>query len=188
MDTDTKGNVISYVDVPVEKQKPHSPQYAIPHVSSSTLPNCHAHQNSLLSHNSDVGYYSSTPVPVEYHSNTLPLPQTTTRSKVQSGSSTFKPQSKHKKHRKEGARRTKSATNIQHTHQGSDLSMGYFSNGRFYDPGPQLEIYAPASSYSDRSNNKLLSTFRAASTKTRPRVLSATSSIVHSDPEDARLV
>ena len=51
---------------------------------------------------------------------------------------------------------------------GSDLTMGYFANGRFYDPSPrqpvakteqQPEIYAPASSYSDRSNVPVLSTF-----------------------------
>ena len=51
---------------------------------------------------------------------------------------------------------------------GSDLTMGYFANGRFYDPSPrqpvvnaeqQQEIYAPASSYSDRSNVPVLSTF-----------------------------
>lgn len=37
--------------------------------------------------------------------------------------------------------------------------MGYFANGRYYDPSPaKSEIYAPASSYSDREN-RVMSTF-----------------------------
>lgn len=52
-------------------------------------------------------------------------------------------------------------------------SIGYFANGRYYDPNPmpQTEIYAPASSYSDRSTAPL-STF----VPDRPRSRSLSSS------------
>ena len=52
-------------------------------------------------------------------------------------------------------------------------SMGYFANGRYYDPNPmpQTEVYAPVSSYSDRSTAPL-STF----IPDRPRSRSLSSS------------
>ncbi|KAL8593221.1 hypothetical protein ACOMHN_009876 [Nucella lapillus] len=59
-------------------------------------------------------------------------------------------------------------------------SVGYFANGRYYDPNPmpQTEVYAPASSYSDRSTAPL-STFMPD----RPRSRSLSSSGPSSEGE-----
>ncbi|XP_021374569.1 uncharacterized protein LOC110463936 [Mizuhopecten yessoensis] len=157
---------ISYIEVPEEKRQSLYHQYAIPHVHRQKATNGHSKQPSTLSRHSDTGYYSSTPVPIEYHSNTLPATR-----------SSFHPEPKTSKTNKKETRKTKSATNIHHNLQGSDLSMGYFTNGRYYEPAPQHEIYAPASSYSDRSNH-LLSTFLAP---TIPRTQSFSSSLGNSD-------
>lgn len=148
---ETPVSKISYIDVPVERQKSH--QYAIPQVNNpkeDTQPIHHHHhhsQQSSLSHNSDTGYYSSTPVPVEYRSNTLPHAQ------INSSFTTFTSKKQKQKH---DPRLIRSSTNI--TQYPKDNSVGYFSNGRYYDPSPRPEIYAPASSYSDREN-KVMSTF-----------------------------
>ncbi|XP_033754477.1 uncharacterized protein LOC117337552 [Pecten maximus] len=158
---------ISYIEVPEEQRKSLYHQYAIPHVNRQKANNGHSKQPSTASRHSDTGYYSSTPVPIEYHSNTIPVTR----------SSTFHPEPKSSKSKRKESRKTKSATNIHHNLQGSDLSMGYFTNGRYYEPGPQHEIYAPASSYSDRSNH-LLSTFQAV---TVPRTQSFSSSFSNSD-------
>ncbi|XP_069122942.1 uncharacterized protein [Argopecten irradians] len=165
---------ISYIEVPEEQRKSLYHQYAIPHVhrqkdnnGQSNHGNGHSKQPSTASRHSDTGYYSSTPVPIEYHSNTMPATRSTT----------FHPEPKSSKTNRKENRKSKSATNIHHKLQGSDLSMGYFTNGRYYEPGPQHEIYAPASSYSDRSNHRL-STFQAV---TLPRTQSFSSASSHSD-------
>ncbi|XP_060063476.1 uncharacterized protein LOC132543940 [Ylistrum balloti] len=157
---------ISYIEVPEEQRQSLYHQYAIPHIHRQKATNGHSKQPSTASRHSDTGYYSSTPVPIEYHSNTLPATR-----------SSFHPEPKSSKTTKKESRKAKSATNIHHNLQGSDLSMGYFTNGRYYEPAPQHEIYAPASSYSDRSNH-LLSTFQAV---TIPHAQSYSSSIGNSD-------
>ena len=57
-------------------------------------------------------------------------------------------------------------------------AVGYFANGRYYDPNPMphTEVYAPASSYSDRSTAPL-STF----VPDRPRSRSLSSSEASSE-------
>ncbi|CAC5413285.1 unnamed protein product [Mytilus coruscus] len=144
---------ISYIDVPVEQQKSH--QYAVPQLNNITKEEerpvhhhqpFHHSQQSSLSHHSDTGYYSSTPVPVEYRSTTLPHAQ------INSSFTTFTS----KKQKKHDPRLVRSSTNI--VQYPRDNSQGYFANGRYYDPSPKPEVYAPASSYSDR-DNKVMSTF-----------------------------
>lgn len=141
---------ISYIDVPVEHRKSH--QYAIPQINNmkeERNPTHHHHsQQSSLSHNSDTGYYSSTPVPVEYRSSTLP------NNRISSSFETFTSEKKNK--RNHDPRRFSSFSNI--TQCPKDSCIGYFANGRYYDPSPKPEIYAPASSYSE-IGNKVMSTF-----------------------------
>ncbi|PVD39611.1 hypothetical protein C0Q70_02247 [Pomacea canaliculata] len=62
-------------------------------------------------------------------------------------------------------------------------TTGYFANGRYYDPNPtpQPEIYAPASSYSDRST-VLLTTF--VPDRPRSRSLSTSEASSEGEPVD----
>ena len=147
----TPVNKISYVDVP---EPNHYNPYATPVVQK---PNPFA----SLKRNSQplsptAAFYSSVPVPVDMTTGDVNL-------KSVSQNSTLKRQYEIPWDLK---KYSDSITTLNCS--GSDLTMGYFSNGRFYDPTPrqpttkpaqQPEVYAPASSYSDRSNPPVLSTF-----------------------------
>lgn len=144
---------ISYIDVPDKKQ---NHQYAVPNVTRAESDTNIASQTS---------YYSSAPVPVEYHSHTLP-----SYAKIRNSVSTLLPD------KSKGQRDTvrKSAPYIVSSSKSNDSSLGYFRNGHYYDPGPNPDVYAPASSYSDRST-KLLSTFQSDLRRT-PSISSSVSS------------
>lgn len=144
---------ISYIDVP-EKNQSH--QYAVPIVARAESDTNIASQTS---------YYSSAPVPVEYHSHTLP-----SYAKIRNSVSTLLPDKNRNK--RESVRN--SAQNTVNSSKSNDSSTGYFRNGHYYDPGPNPDIYAPASSYSDRSM-KLLSTFQSDIRRT-PSISSSVSS------------
>lgn len=114
---------------------------------------------------SHASYYSSAPVPVEYHSHTLP-----SYAKIRNSVSTLLPD----KNRTKKDAVQKITQNPISSSKSNDSSLGYFRNGHYYDPGPNPEIYAPASSYSDRST-KLLSTFQSDLRRT-PSISSSVSS------------
>ncbi|XP_062575836.1 uncharacterized protein LOC134237711 [Saccostrea cucullata] len=150
---DAAGSKISYIDVP-EKRQNH--QYAVPNVTR-------AESDSNIA--SQASYYSSAPVPVEYHSHTLP-----SYAKIRNSVSTLLPD----KNRNKNESVKKSTQNTVLSSKSNDFSSGYFRNGHYYDPGPNPEIYAPASSYSDRST-KLLTTFQSDIRRT-PSISSSVSS------------
>lgn len=144
---------ISYIDVP-DKQQNH--QYAVPNVTRAES------DSNIASH---ASYYSSAPVPVEYHSHTLP-----SYAKIRNSVSTLLPD----KNRTKKETVQKLTQNPISSSKSNDSSLGYFRNGHYYDPGPNPEVYAPASSYSDRST-KLLSTFQSDLRRT-PSISSSVSS------------
>ncbi|XP_063444335.1 uncharacterized protein LOC134724910 isoform X2 [Mytilus trossulus] len=175
---ETPVSKISYIDVPIEQQKSH--QYAVPQLNKATKEEerpvhhhqpFHHSQQSSLSHHSDTGYYSSTPVPVEYRSTTLPHAQ------INSSFSTFTS----KKQKKHDPRLIRSSTNIAQYPR--DNSQGYFANGRYYDPSPKPEVYAPASSYSDR-DNKVMSTFLSDLPQDQGSSASSSDSSLYVDAEE----
>ncbi|XP_053393481.1 uncharacterized protein LOC123564872 isoform X2 [Mercenaria mercenaria] len=156
-------NRISYIDVP---PKSHSNPYATPVIKK---PNPYATLNKRnsqlnMSNLSNTSYYSSVPVPVD-------MDNTYTNLVSVSQNSTMKSASKENlKRQYEIPWDLKKVSDSYSTLNcsGSDLTMGYFANGRFYDPTPRqqsakiekkAEIYAPVSSYSDRSNPPIFSTF-----------------------------
>ena len=111
-------------------------------------------------------FYSSVPVPVginpDSHINHVSVSQNNTLNKVKTE------EALKRQYEIPWDLKMKSDSLTTLDCSGSDLTMGYFANGRFYDPTPrqlstkhvkQSEIYAPASSYSDRSNQHRLSTF-----------------------------
>ncbi|VDI61909.1 Hypothetical predicted protein [Mytilus galloprovincialis] len=175
---ETPVSKISYIDVPIEQQKSH--QYAVPQLNKATKEEerpvhhhqpFHHSQQSSLSHHSDTGYYSSTPVPVEYRSTTLPHAQ------INSSFTTFTS----KKQKKHDPRLVRSSTNIAQYPR--DNSQGYFANGRYYDPSPKPEVYAPASSYSDR-DNKVMSTFLSDLPQDPGSSVSSSDSSLYVDAEE----
>ena len=155
----TSVNKISYVDVPDPK---HYNPYATPVVQK---PNSFA----SLKRNSQTisptaAFYSSVPVPVDMTSGEI-------NHRSVSQNSTMKRQYEIPWDLK---KYSDSMTTLNCS--GSDLTMGYFANGRFYDPTPRQptvkaeqtpEVYAPASSYSDRSNPPILSTFSGGIPRTQ---------------------
>ncbi|XP_011454463.3 uncharacterized protein [Magallana gigas] len=155
---------ISYIDVP-DKQQNH--QYAVPNVTRAES------DSNIASH---ASYYSSAPVPVEYHSHTLP-----SYAKIRNSVSTLLPD----KNRTKKETVQKITQNPISSSKSNDSSLGYFRNGHYYDPGPNPEVYAPASSYSDRST-KLLSTFQSDLRRT-PSISSSVSSaggVARDDADD----
>lgn len=104
-------------------------------------------------------------MPVEYHSHTLP-----SYAKIRNSVSTLLPD----KNRTKKETVQKLTQNPISSSKSNDSSLGYFRNGHYYDPGPNPEVYAPASSYSDRST-KLLSTFQSDLRRT-PSISSSVSS------------
>lgn len=173
----TPVNKISYVDVP---EPNHYNPYATPVVQK---PNPFA----SLKRNSQplsptAAFYSSVPVPVDMTTGDVNL-------KSVSQNSTLKRQYEIPWDLK---KYSDSITTLNCS--GSDLTMGYFSNGRFYDPTPrqpttkpaqQPEVYAPASSYSDRSNPPVLSTF--AGGVPRAQSFSSTQSSADTNDEEEQL-
>ncbi|XP_052234438.1 uncharacterized protein LOC127847002 isoform X1 [Dreissena polymorpha] len=166
-------NKISYIDIPPNSSK--SNPYATPVVKK---PNPYAtlKRNSQLSllNNSNLSngsFYSSVPVPVDYNRTLEPVDQQSTYHISASQNNTLKSNAKENL-----KRRYEIPWDLKRYHDsfstincsGSDLTMGYFANGRFYDPtpryptvqhGPEPEVYAPVSSYSDQSNPPMFSTF-----------------------------
>lgn len=157
-------NRISYIDVPSKSRN--SNPYATPVVKK---PNPYAtlnKRNSQLntSNLSNASHYSSVPVPVDMenaHANHVSVSQNNTLR------STSKEDLKRQYEIPWDLKKISDSYSTLNC-SGSDLTMGYFANGRFYDPTPRQqsvkkekhpEIYAPASSYSDRSNPPVFSTF-----------------------------
>lgn len=136
-------NRISYIDVDMDTVAVRPPvMYAEPRSSKS---------HSLVS-GSEVNPYSSTPVPLLANSlqpdkafATIHRAPTVPSAISDSKGIYFRPSAK----QTNGVVKTK-----------NNNTVGYFANGRYYDPNPmpQCDVYAPASSYSDRSTNRL-STF-----------------------------
>lgn len=155
----TPVNKISYVDVP---ESSHYNPYATPVVQKPN-PFASLKRNSQPLSPS-TAFYSSVPVPVDMTSGEF-------HHRSVSQNSTLKQQYDIPWDLK---KYSDSLTTLNCS--GSDLTMGYFANGRFYDPSPrqptvktgtQPEVYAPASSYSDRSNHAILSTFAGGIPKTQ---------------------
>ena len=151
-------NRISYVDVPEPK---HYNPYATPIVQKPTSFASLKRNSQTIS--PTVPFYSSVPVPVDMTSDEV-------NHRSVSQNSTMKRQYEIPWDLK---KYSDSLTTLNCS--GSDLTMGYFANGRFYDPTPRQapaktepppEVYAPASSYSDRSNPPILSTFSGGIPKT----------------------
>ena len=147
----TPVNKISYVDVP---EPNHYNPYATPVVKKPN-PFASLKRNSQTL-SPTAAFYSSVPVPVDMTTGDL-------NHRSVSQNNTLKRDYEIPWDLK---KYSDSLTTLNCS--GSDLTMGYFANGRFYDPSPrqpavkagqQPEIYAPASSYSDRSNPAVLSTF-----------------------------
>ncbi|KAL4240938.1 hypothetical protein ACF0H5_001721 [Mactra antiquata] len=162
-------NKISYIEVPNSTPNNNNP-YATPVIKKpnpyATLNKRHSALNmSNVSNLSNTSYYSSVPVPVDLDNscvNHVSVSQNNTMK------STTKERLKRQYEISWDLRKVSDSFSTLNC-SGSDLTMGYFANGRFYDPTPrqqstkakgkQPEIYAPASSYSDRSNPPIFSTF-----------------------------
>lgn len=157
-------NRISYIEVPPKTRN--SNPYATPVIQK---PNHYAALNKRnsqlnMSNISNNSYYSSVPVPVDMdtsHANHVSVSQNNTLR------STSKENLKRQYEIPWDLKKISDSYSTLNC-SGSDLTMGYFANGRFYDPTPRQqsakkkmepEIYAPASSYSDRSNLPVFSTF-----------------------------
>ncbi|KAK7113582.1 uncharacterized protein [Littorina saxatilis] len=158
---------ISYIDVDMETERLRAPLptntvYAEPGGSVS---------QSLRSA-SAVSPYSSVPVPMPPGSSTFPRTFATIhRAPSVPGTA----------NNNNGRGVYSQDTINRHTSKSSkpkNKSIGYFANGRYYDPNPmpEPEVYAPASSYSDRSTAHL-STF----IPDRPRSRSLSSSEASSE-------
>jgi len=171
----------------------HTNLYATPVVKKpnpyATLNKRHSQLN--MSNLSAGSHYSSVPVPVDYDGSASPMSaanNATTNHVSVSQNNTLKSTTKEKLKRqyeipwdlKKHSHNTCDSFSTLNC-SGSDLTMGYFANGRFYDPSPRQpgvdpnptpEIYAPMSSYSDRSNPPVFSTFTGGV----PRHQSASSS------------
>ncbi|ESO84157.1 hypothetical protein LOTGIDRAFT_155482 [Lottia gigantea] len=130
-------NRISYIDVDLER----TPVYATPHNHTTSTSN----QLDTLD---TSGYYSSVPVPLDMTNNNY---ATINRSTAHSNNNNRNIYSKTNNVKK-------LVNNVKG--RGTVPQMGYFSNGRYYDPNPNKDVYAPTSSYSDRSTGPL-STFIA---------------------------
>lgn len=162
-------NRISYVEVPQTAQ---NNPYAIPVIKK---PNPYATLNKrnsklIVSNISDTSYYSSVPVPVNMHSSSA-----SHHVSVSENNTMRRTSKENLKRQYEIPWDLKKVSDSFSTLNcsGSDLTMGYFANGRYYDPSPrqmsfkqppvkqakQSDIYAPASSYSDQSNPPVFSTF-----------------------------
>ncbi|XP_046380318.1 uncharacterized protein LOC124151746 [Haliotis rufescens] len=130
---------ISYIDVDLEHMN--SPVYATPVGKDQP--------GHPLSSSNTSGYYSSVPVPLPEMNNIgyATINRTPTNPTLYSSNKNVlsKPGSVQK------VNNVKSRSRVV-------TNAGYFANGRYYDPSPQPVVYAPASSYSDRSAGPL-STF-----------------------------
>ncbi len=130
---------ISYIDVDLEQCG--SPVYATPVGSGRNA--------QPLSSSDTSGYYSSVPVPIPEMNNVgyATINRTPTNPSTFNSNKNVLPKSGSIKKVNNVKSRSRVVTNA-----------GYFANGRYYDPSPQPIVYAPASSYSDRSAGPL-STF-----------------------------
>lgn len=117
-----------------------------------------------MSNTSNTSYYSSVPVPVDLDNSYRNHVSVSQNNTLQSTSK----ESLKRQYEIPWDLKKYSDSRSTLNCSGSDLTMGYFANGRFYDPTPRQqcvqiekpsEIYAPASSYSDRSNPAIFSTF-----------------------------
>lgn len=153
-------NRISYIDVDMENERLCSPVYAEPQGSVT---------HSIRS-GSGVSPYSSVPVPLPPGSSQLPRTFATIH-RTPSVPAAINSKGGY-------SRPSVPPTNSMNRTRRKD--KGYFANGRYYDPNPmpQPEVYAPASSYSDRSTAPL-STF----IPDRPRSRSLSTSECSSDGE-----
>ncbi|KAL3875986.1 hypothetical protein ACJMK2_033879 [Sinanodonta woodiana] len=169
--TQSSTNKISYIDVPVQQQQqrpaPSQNCYATPKIQHNPQSPRFLHtftpsQLSSQSFLSDAGYYSSVPVPVDIGPSSP---------KFKSVQSSSQPNTLTQSYEIPWDVKLKADSLNTLNCSGSDVTMGYFANGRYYDPAPRnlrhlqqhkpkhkSEIYAPASSYSDRSNTRF-STF-----------------------------
>lgn len=160
-------NKISYIEVPPSTRN--NNPYATPVIKK---PNPYATLNkrnsalnmSNVSNLSNTSYYSSVPVPVDLDSSAVNHVSVSQNNTMKS---TTKERLKRQYEIPWDLRKVSDSFSTLNC-SGSDLTMGYFANGRFYDPSPrqqsvkkgkQPEIYAPVSSYSDRSNPPIFSTF-----------------------------
>ncbi|XP_041363486.1 uncharacterized protein LOC121379088 [Gigantopelta aegis] len=146
---DSPVNRISYIDVDLDKLNSHVYATPIPPTANHNV----MVQNPSSSHNTS-GYYSSVPVPLGTNLNNMYA--TINRSPA---NPIF--------HGNQNLNNTTAATklwsfkkvnNTAKSRTVNNYPKAYFANGRYYDPNPQTEVYAPASSYSDRSAGPL-STF-----------------------------
>ncbi|WAQ95253.1 hypothetical protein MAR_027943 [Mya arenaria] len=160
---------ISYIEVPPSAN---SNPYATPVIKKpNPYATLHKRNSQLNASNlSNGSFYSSVPVPVDYDGGKLPAGNTNNHLSV-SQNNTIKSTTKESLKRQyeipwDIKKYSDSFSTLNCS--GSDLTMGYFANGRFYDPSPRQpcvnpnpapEIYAPASSYSDPSNPPIFSTF-----------------------------
>lgn len=158
-------NKISYIEVPPPSQ---SNPYATPVIKK---PNPYATLKRTsqlhLSNFTNSSFYSSVPVPVDLDQSDAHNINHVSVSQNNTLKSTTKENLKRQYEIPWDKKIGDSFSTLNCS--GSDLTMGYFANGRYYDPTPRQqqtvtqnpdpEIYAPASSYSDRSNPPVFSTF-----------------------------
>ncbi|XP_076443102.1 uncharacterized protein LOC143281714 [Babylonia areolata] len=152
-------NRISYIDMDTDAERQRtSAVYAEPMGSSSF--------SKPPSSAGGVNPYSSVPVPVSPQDSTFPRTFATIH-RTPSVPGTVNNNGKGIYARPTVGHQT------SESHKSKNTPVGYFANGRYYDPNPnpQGEVYAPASSYSDRSTAPL-STFMPD----RPRSRSLSSS------------
>lgn len=157
-------NRISYIDVDMDTERLQTPAVYAQPVRSSPDPQLPS---------GGVNPYSSVPVPVSPQDSTFPRTFATIH-RTPSVPGTVNNNGKVIYARPNVNRQT------SESRKSKSKSVGYFANGRYYDPNPmpETEVYAPASSYSDRSTAPL-STFMPD----RPRSRSLSSSGPSSEGE-----
>ncbi|XP_046576175.1 uncharacterized protein LOC124284155 [Haliotis rubra] len=158
---------ISYIDVDLEHRN--SPVYATPVGKGQP--------GHPLGSSNTSGYYSSVPVPLPEMNNMgyATINRTPTNPTLYSSNKNVlsKPGSVQK------VNNVKSRSRVV-------TNAGYFANGRYYDPSPQPVVYAPASSYSDRSAGPL-STFTGDLHRSRSFSGSDNSNSVRDNEDDDKL-
>lgn len=140
---------ISYIDADMDARSLHLQQQSQTVVYAEPVGSIALSQQS----SSGVSPYSSVPVPMPAGNLTLPRTFATIHRA---------PSVPGKMNTNGGRTYSQSTVNRKSSELGnpSNKSIAYFANGRYYDPSPMpsMQIYAPASSYSDRSLTRL-STF-----------------------------
>ncbi|XP_060583008.1 uncharacterized protein LOC132739328 isoform X2 [Ruditapes philippinarum] len=191
-------NRISYIDVP---PKSYSNPYATPVIKK---PNPYATLNKRnsqlnMSNLSNTSYYSSVPVPVDMDNSNNSQPNHVSVSQNNTLKSTSKENLKRQYEIPWDLKKVSDSYSTLNC-SGSDLTMGYFANGRFYDPTPrqqsvkkgsQPEIYAPVCSYSDRSNPPVFSTFAGGVPRNQSfssQASSSSNTSAHGEEEDEEAV